>query len=163
VFAIIFGLAGRTRARTVGRGRRMATTGLVLGLLWLAVQAGVLALGVRDGFGSLVGGQPVNASMTMDPGCAAVERSGAVATMQADARAGNTRKLVTDLRALAAQVTTAQTATRRAVAAAAMTQFAADLNGYASSLSKGQPFTPAEVNQFVADAGAVDRACALGS
>jgi len=160
VLAIVLGFIGRARAKTVGRGRAMATTGLVLGVIWLAVEGGAVAV-IHSGIhGSAEHPATTTATATvMDPGCAAAEGSGAAATMEADAKAGNVTKLVIDFRTMASQMTAAQAKTARPAAAAAMKQFAADLTTYAASLSKGQAFTQAEINKFVADAGAVDKAC----
>jgi hypothetical protein len=137
----------------------MATSGLLLGVLWLAVEGGVAVAATNSRLpGTLKHTTPSTATV-MDPGCAAAEGSGAAATMEADAKAGNVSKLVTDFHTLASEMTAAQAKTTRPAAAAAMKQFAADLTTYAASLSKGQAFTPAEIDKFVADAGAVDRAC----
>jgi hypothetical protein len=159
VLAIVLGLLGRARAKTAGRGRAMATTGLVLGLIWLAVEGGAIAVATHSGRPQAAAQHTTSTPKVMDPGCAAVEGSGAAATMEADAKAGDVTKLVTDFRAMATQLNAAQAKTARPVAATAMKQFAADLTTYAASLGKGQAFTQAEINKFVADAGAVDRAC----
>jgi hypothetical protein len=159
VLAIVLGFIGRARAKTVGRGRAMATTGLVLGVIFLAVEGGAIAVATHSGLPRAATNHTTSTPKVMDPGCAAVEGSGAAATMEADAKAGDVTKLVADFRTMATQLTAAQAKTTRPVAATAMKQFAADLTTYAASLSKGQAFTQAEINKFVADAGAVDRAC----
>jgi hypothetical protein len=159
VLAIVLGFIGRARAKTAGRGRAMATTGLVLGVIWLAVEAGVIVAAMHPGMHDTVKPPTAPAAAVMDRGCAVAEGSAAAATMEADARAGNVTKLVTDFHTMASQMTAAQAKTARPAAAAAMKQFAADLTTYAASLSKGQAFTQAEINKFVADAGEVDKAC----
>jgi len=159
LIAIVLGMAGRARARAVGHGRGIATTGLILGVLWLAAQAYV-GIEYRSQVVDLVRDHTTSPAAAADPGCAAVEGSGAVATMDADARAGNVTKLVTDFRTLATAMTTAEAKTARPAAATAMRTFATDLTAYADSMSKGQTFSQAEINKFVADAGAVDKACA---
>jgi hypothetical protein len=160
VLAIVLGFLGRVRAKTAGRGRTMATTGLVLGVIWLAVEGGAIAVATQSDRPRAAAHQTTSTPRVMDPGCAAVEGSGAAATMEADAKAGDVTKLATDFRTMATQLTAARAKTTRPVAATAMKQFAADLTTYAASLGKGQAFTQAEINKFVADAGAVDRACA---
>jgi hypothetical protein len=160
LIAIVLGFVGRARARTTGRGKGIATAGLVLGLLWLAAEAGIAGAVWHSQVATVVRQNTTPAAAPTDPGCAAVEQSGAVATMDADARAGNMTKLVTDFRALSATMTAAQAKTGRTDAAAAMKVFAADLTSYANSVSKGQALSQDEVNKFVADAAAVDRACA---
>jgi hypothetical protein len=159
VLAIVLGFLGRARAKTAGRGRAMATTGLVLGVIWLAVEGGAIAVATHSDRPRAAAHQTTSTPKVMDPGCASVEGSGAAATMEADAKAGDVTKLMTDFRTMATQLAAAQTKTTRPIAATAMKQFAADLTTYAASLSKGQAFTQAEINKFVADAGAVDRAC----
>ena len=161
VLAIVLGFIGRARAKTAGRGRAMATTGLVLGVIWLAVEGGVIVAATHSGVRGTAKPQTTSTATAtvLDPGCAMAEGSAAAATMEADARAGNVTKLVTDFRTMASLMTAAQAKTARPAAAAAMKQFAADLTTYAASLSKGQAFTQAEINKFVADAGAVDKAC----
>jgi hypothetical protein len=159
VLAIVLGFIGRARAKTAGRGRAMATTGLVLGVIWLAVEGGVIVAATHSGVRGSAKHPTTTTTTVLDPGCAAAEGSGAAATMEADAKAGNVTKLVTDFHTMASLMTAAQAKTARPAAAAAMKQFAADLTTYAASLSKGQAFTQAEINKFVADAGAVDRAC----
>jgi hypothetical protein len=159
VLAIVLGFIGRARAKTAGRGRAMATTGLVLGVIWLAVEAGVIVAAMHPGVRDTAKPPTASTATVMDPGCAVAEGSAAATTMEVDARAGNVTKLVTDFHAMAGQMTAAQAKTARPAAAAAMKQFAADLTTYAGSLSKGQAFTQAEINKFVADAGAVDTAC----
>lgn len=158
VLAIVLGFIGRARAKAVGRGRAMATTGLVLGMIWLVVEGGVVAA-MQTGVRGHAEHPTTSTTAVMDPGCAAVEGSTAAATMEADAKAGDVKKLVTDFRTMASLMTTAQATTARPAAAAAMKQFATDLTTYAALLNKGQGFTEAEINKFVADAGAVDRAC----
>ena len=160
VLAIVLGFIGRARAKTAGRGRAMATTGLVLGVIWLAVEGGAIAVATHSGLPHAAAHHTTSTPKVMDPGCAAVEGSGAAATMEADAKAGDVTKLAADFRTMATQLTAAQAKTTRPVAATAMKQFAADLTTYAAALSKGQAFTQAEINRFVADAGAVDQACA---
>jgi|GEM_PF-6111169 len=159
LLAIVLGLIGRARAKTTARGRAMATTGLILGVIWLAVEGGVVIAATNARLPGTVKHPTPSTATVMDPGCAAVEGSGAAATMEADAKAGNVTKLVTDFHTMASEMTAAQAKTTRPAAAAAMKQFAADLTTYATSLSTGQAFTPAEIEKFVADAGAVDRAC----
>jgi hypothetical protein len=157
--AIIFGFIGRARARAVGRGKAVATFGLVLGVLWLAGQVGYLGIVKRSEVMDLVRQHTSSSAKAADPGCTSVENSQAVATMDADARAGNMTKLVTDFRALATTVTAAQATTGKPAAATAMKAFAADLTAYANSMSKGGVMTPADIDKFVADAAAVDKAC----
>jgi hypothetical protein len=159
ILAIVLGFLGRARAKTAVRGRAMATTGLVLGVIWLAVEGGAIAVATHSDPPHAAAHHTTSTPKVMDPGCAAVEESGAAATMEADAKAGDVKKLAADFRIMAKQLTAAQAKTTRPVAATAMKQFAADLTTYAASLSKGQAFTQAEINKFVADAGAVDRAC----
>ncbi|HZD99692.1 MAG TPA: DUF4190 domain-containing protein [Micromonosporaceae bacterium] len=159
VLAIVLGFIGRARANAVGRGRAMATTGLILGVIWLAVEAGAIAEATHPWLPSTDKHPTTSTATVTDPGCALVEGSGAAATMEADAKAGNVTKLVTDFHTMSSEMTAAQAKTTRPAAAAAMKQFAADLTTYAGSLSKGQAFTQAEIDKFVADAGAVDRAC----
>jgi hypothetical protein len=160
LFAIVLGFVGRARAKTAGRGRAMATVGLMLGVIWLVVEGGVIAVETQSRLATVVKQYVMPTPAPMDQGCAAVEGSGAAATMEADAKAGDVTKLVTDFHTMAAEMTAAQAKTTRPVAAAAMKQFATDLTTYSASLSKGQSFSQAEVNKFVADAGAVDKACA---
>jgi hypothetical protein len=158
VLAIVLGFIGRARAKAAGRGRTMATTGLVLGVIWLAVEGGAIVEATHSGLPGTVK-HPTTSATVPDPGCALAEGSGAAAIMEADAKAGNVTKLITDFHTMASEMTAAQAKTTRPVAAAAMKQFAADLTTYAASLSKGKVFTQAEIDRFVADAGAVDRAC----
>jgi hypothetical protein len=158
VLAIVLGFIGRARAKVVGRGRAMATTGLVLGVIWLAVEGGFIVAATHTGAPRTAKHPTTSTATVMDPGCAAAEGSEAAA-MEADAKAGNVTKLVTDFHTMASQLTAAQAKTARPAAAAAMKQFAADLTTYAASLGKGQAFTQAEIDKFVADAAAVDRAC----
>ncbi len=161
VLAIVLGFIGRARAKTAGRGRAMATTGLVFGVIWLAVEGGVIVAETHSGVHGTPKPQTTSTATAtvLDPGCTMAEGSAAAATMEADAKAGNVTKLVADFRTMASLMTAAQAKTARPAAAVAMKQFAADLTTYAASLSKGQAFTQAEINKFVADAGAVDKAC----
>jgi hypothetical protein len=158
LFAIVFGVVGRKRAKAIGRGRGIATAGLVLGLLFLVLEGGAAAVVLRPSLADIV--RPHSSSSAQsDPGCIAAESSHAVATMDTDAKTGNLTKLITDFRAVSADMTAAATQTSDSVAAAAMRQFATDLTTYANSLSKGQAFTQAEVTKFIEDAAAVDKAC----
>jgi hypothetical protein len=160
VLAIVLGFIGRARAKTAGRGRAMATTGLILGVIWLAVQGAAIVEATGSGLPvSVKHPTTTSTAAVTDPGCVLAEGSGAAATMEADAKAGNVTKLVTDFHTRASEMTAAQAKTARPAAAAAMKQFAADLTTYAASLRKGQAFTQAEIDKFVTDAGAVDRAC----
>jgi hypothetical protein len=160
VLAIVLGFIGRARAKAAGRGRAMATTGLILGVIWLAVEGGAIVEATTHLGRPGTDKHPTTSTATVtDAGCELVEGSGAAATMEADAKAGNVTKLVTDFHTMSSEMTAAQAKTARPAAAAAMKQFAADLTTYAASLSKGQAFTQAEIDKFVADAGAVDRAC----
>jgi hypothetical protein len=160
LIAIVLGFVGRARAKTVGHGRGMATTGLVLGVLWLVAQGAYVGVEWRSQVADAVRQHTTQSSGSLDSGCAAVEGSDAVATMNADARAGNVAKLVTDFRTLATQMSAAEAKTTRPDAVAAMKAFATDLTAYADALSNGQSFSAADLNKFVADAGAVDKACA---
>ena len=128
-------------------------------MIWLAVEGGAIVKATHSGLRGTVKHPTTSTATVPDPGCAVAEGSGAAATMEADAKAGNVTKLVTDFHTMASEMTAAQAKTTRPAAAAAMKQFAADLTTYAASLSKGKAFTQAEIDRFVADAGAVDRAC----
>jgi len=159
LFAIVFGVIGRKRAKATGLGRGIATAGLVLGVLFLVVESGAAAVVVRPSLADFV--RPHSSSSAQsDPGCVAAESSHAVATMDADAKTGNLTKLIADFRAVSADMTAAAAQTNDSAAAAAMRQFATDLTTYANSLSKGQAFTQPEVSKFIDDAAAVDKACA---
>jgi hypothetical protein len=162
--AFVLGPLGIRRANETGRGKGLAVSGLILGLLWLPVQ-GVVAyqkFAASPAKHTTAITAPTVPAAPSDPGCAAATAAATKWNTKTnnDIAANNTKAVVADFRGYAADLAAAQKKSQNTAAVAAMKAYAADMTNLANAFGKGTAPDQAVMARLGSDGTTIARACA---